>query len=317
MKRVVLCGYGRFGRVYAQRTIEHPDLELVGVVEVAAVHDAVRDAGLRPFDTLTEALDVTHASMVIVATPPALHARLAIEALQRYCDVMLAKPGALGIDEAERIAAVAWEHYRRVVVDYTPTQSPAWARLRSTPWNDGILTVRMVRRGVQAYQACGALWDLAPHDVALALELDSADRVVDVAARAWWYPDFDEPVGAWMHLAHASGRVTRIEVDWMAAVTERRVEVVEHERMHVWDQITDEVGWTRRGYRCDDKGGVVGVWDLDAQLHPTTSGGVDNVTRALSRAVGGADDTERLLEITRILEAAEASIYAGSVRAAA
>lgn len=311
MTRVVLCGYGRFGRVYADRIRQHAQLDLVGVVEVGAVQDAVRDAGLRPFDTLREALDVTHPGLVVVATPPALHAVLGIEALQRHVDVMLAKPGALSQDEAERIVSVAWRRGRRVVVDYTPMMSPAWQQLRALPWDDGILTMRLVRRGVQAYQPCGALWDLAPHDVAMALDLDATDRVVDVVACGWWYPEYDEPVGAWLHLSHQSGRTTRIEVDWMAATTERRVEVVEYDRMHVWDQVADTVGWTRRGYRCGDDGNVKGVWDLTPNLSPVVGDGQDNVTRALSRAISGVDDTERLLEVTRILAAAEESIYMG------
>ena len=316
MKRVVLCGFGRFGRVYAQRAHEHPALEVVGVVELGVVQDAVRAAGFRPFDSLREALDVTHPQLVVVATPPATHAVLAVEALQRHVDVMLAKPGAVGVDEADRVCAAAWQRGRRVVVDWTPMWSASWQRLRGVPWQDGILSVRMVRRGVQAYQDCGVLWDLAPHDVALALDLMPDDRVVDVAAHAWWYPAFDEPVGAWVMLTHASGRTTRIEVDWMAAATERRVEVVEHERMHVWDQLADTVGWTRRGYRCDDKGVVRGVWDLEPQLHAPIQPD-DNITRALSRAIGGADDSDRFREVVRILEAAETAIYAGSERVAA
>lgn len=315
--RVVLCGLGRFGRVYAQRVMEHAEMELVGVVEVAEAHGSVRNIGVRPFDSLGEAIDVAHPQLVIVATPPALHARFAIEALQRYCHVMLAKPGAIGLDEAERVAATAWEHYRRVLVDWTPMMSPAWARLRSEPWADGILTMRLIRRGVQRYQDCGVLWDLASHDVALALDIDWPDRVVGVSANAWWYPDYDEPVGAFLHLRHQSGRVTRIEVDWMAAATERRVEIVEYDRMHVWDQITDETGWTRRGYRCDDDGSVIGVWDLEVNTHAVIGDGSDNVTRALSRALTKADDTKRLLEVTRILDAAEASIYGATERAAA
>ena len=312
MKRVVLCGYGRFGRVYAKRVVEHPDLELVGVVEVGRVQDEARLDGFRAFDTLREALDVLCPSLVIVATPPALHALLAIESLQRHVDVMLAKPGALSLDEAERIAAVAWRMRRRVVVDHTPMMSPAWQRLKAQPWADGIITARFVRRGMQAYQDCGALWDWASHDVALALDLDWRDRVKRVDARAWWYPDLPEPVGVFIHLTHTSGRVSRIEVDWLAADTERRVEVVEFQRMHVWDQLADRVGWTNRGYRLDDYGDIIGVWDLQPDLHPVMGDGRDNVTRALSRAISGADDTERLLEVTRVLSEAEMALYAAT-----
>lgn len=317
MTRIVVCGYGRFGRIYADRARALGGVEVVGVVEVPSMLDRVREDELRPFDSLREALDVAHPSLVVVATPPDQHARLAIEALQRHVNVMLAKPGALGLDEAERITACAWRYQRRLVVDYTPLRAPAWARLRSERWADGILTMRLVRRGVQRYQACGALWDLAPHDVAMAVDLDASDRVVDVAARAWWYPDFDEPVGAFVHLQHASGRTTRIEVDWMAAADERRVEVVEYDRMHVWDQLSDAYGWTRRGYRSDDQGRVVGLWDLEPTLTPMPRDGRDNVTRSLERAIRGVDDTELFREVTRILDQAEASLYAPTISLAA
>lgn len=284
MIRVIVCGFGRFGRIYAQRAAEHPDLEVVGVVEVGGVMGAVRAAGFRPFGNLSEAITVAHPRLVVVATPPALHARLAIEALRRHVDVMLAKPGAVGIDEAERITTTAWQMGRRVVVDYTPTESLEWQALRARDYPGGIVTVRMTRRGQQTYQDCGALWDLAPHDVALALELQPDDAVDAVVARGWWYPDLDEPVGAWIHLTHASGRTTRIEIDWTAATTERRVEIIEPNHAHVWDQLADR---------------------------PTQP---DNVTRAYDRAIralrGGTDDTHRLLEVTRILEAAESSLYA-------
>lgn len=284
MKRVVLCGAGRFGSVYLRRALEHPDLDVTGVVELADQHDAVRALGVRPFDTLTEAIDVTHPHLVIVATPPAKHAILGIYALNRFCHVMLAKPGALGIDQAERLVSTAYERGRTLTVDYTPTESPVWQRIcdeHAAP----IVTVRMVRRARQAYQDCGVLWDLAPHDVALALSLNPTDTVTSVTARGWWTHDGDEPVGAYLVLTHASGRSTRIEVEWTAATPERRVEIIEPDGHTVWDQLADP---------------------------PATP---DNVTRALDRALrivrGDADDdTHRLLAVTRILEQAERSLYA-------
>lgn len=308
----ILAGYGRFGRVYADRIDESLDLDLVAVVDVD--EDAARDDGLEVYPTISAALAETPARLVVIATPPAYHAGLAVEALESGLDVLLAKPGALGLDDTVRVATTAWNLGRLVFVDYTPTESPAWRSLRLTPFPDGILTARFVRRGVAAYQDAGALWDLAPHDVALAVDLDPDDKVRSVIATAWNYPDYDEPVGANLHLTHVSGRTTRIEVDWMAAATERRVEVVEYERMHVWDQLTDAYGWTRRGYRSDDRGRVIGLWDLE--VSPTRFLPVaDNVSRALARVVRGLetrdDDTGRYLEVMRILEAAEQSLYTG------
>lgn len=309
----ILAGYGRFGRVYARRLEESLDLDLVGVVDIDSAPATC--AGLPTFGDLASALEKTRARLVVVATPPEFHAELAVEALEAGADVVLAKPGALCVDDAARVAKTAWTTGRLVFVDYTPTEALGYRTLRSSPFQDGIITVRITRRGVARYQSCGALWDLAPHDVALAIGLDPADKVARVSASAWHYPDFEEPVGAYLHLTHASGRTTRIEVDWMSATTERRVEVVEFERMHVWDEATDAYAWTRRGYRADDRGDVVGLWDLELSPTRIRAAG-DNVSRALARIVAsietGEDDTARYLEVTRILEAAELSLYAGS-----
>lgn len=312
MTRAVLAGYGKFGRLYASRA-ELAGIEIAGVVELADVHETVRADGLRPFDKLGEAIDTTHPSLVIIATTPNAHALLAIEALQRYVDVMLAKPGALDLDEAERVATTAWSHNRRIIVDYTPTMSTNWRNLASRTWPDGILSVRLTRRSVSPFRPYGILWDLAPHDVALALELDPDDEVDHVDATAWWYPAYDEPVGAFINIAHKSCRTSRIELDWMAARDERRVEVVEHERMHVWEETTDSLGWTRRGYRCDDKGQVKGIWDLDLVTTPSLDDGRDNITRALQRARGDADDSRRYLAVIKVIEAAERSIMSKPV----
>lgn len=284
MIRTVVVGFGRFGRIYAERAREHAELDVVGVVELGPVLESVRAAGFRGFGTIGEAISVAHPRLVVIATPPERHAELAIEALTRHVDVLLAKPGALSVDEAERVSTTAWSVGRRVVVDYTPTESPEWDALRRGDYAEGIYTARLVRRGWSAYQPCGALWDLAPHDVALALELDPDDRVESVSARGWGIAGYDEPLGAWLHLSHASGRTTRIEVDWISPTVERRVEIVTPYRTHVWDQLED------------------------------TPADPDNVSRALSRTVaairGGVDDSERLLDVTRILEAAERSIHA-------
>lgn len=284
LTRVLLCGFGRFGAgAYARRVLEHDDLDLVGVVELPAAFERVRAAGLRPFDTLREALDVTRPRLVLVATTPESHALLATEALTRHCDVILAKPGALNLDEATRIATTAWRLGRRVFVDYTPLESAGWRDLVSKVTGE-IVTARFVRRGPASLQACGALWDLAPHDVALAVNLNPTDKVVAVTASAWHFDGLDEPAGAFIHLAHYSGRTSRIEVDWLAPYPERRVEVLDESGVLAWDAIAD----------ADDRRDDVSLM-------------LDRVVRGIR--TWGDDDSGRFLEVTRIIEAAEISMH--------
>jgi predicted dehydrogenase len=284
--RAVLVGFGRFGRVYAKRAAA-AGIEIVGVVDDSyeALEDA-RTEGFVGFVTLRGAFDATRPSLVIVSTPPSFHAVLAVEALVRGADVLLAKPGALSRDEAERVATTAWNLHRRIVVDYTPLMSPEWENLKRLA--DSVASARFSRRSSGRYQDCGALWDLAPHDVALALNLDPRDGVVSVSARAWRDPSVAEPVGAFIFLEHESGRSTRIEVDWSAAVPERTVEILSKDSTLFWDQ------------------------SLEA------TSGEDNVTRALRRAtLPDVDDSDLYLEVVRILEEADTDITKAATRCAA
>lgn len=284
MTRVVLCGAGRFGMVYLRRILEHSTLKLAGVVELEEQHATLRSLRVSPFLTLSDAIDEVAPDLVLVATPPEKHAVLGAYALNRGCHVMMAKPGALGIDQAEQLVATAYERERTLSVDYTPTESPTWKRIVEQADQGRIETVRMTRRARDRFQPCGALWDLAPHDVALALSLQPRDAVERVSARGWWVTTSDEAVGAYLVLEHASGRATRIEVEWTAVEAERRVEIVTPSGSLVWDQLAEPIGKP------------------------------DNVTRALDRAVrnikSGEDDAERFLQVMRILDDAERSMYA-------
>jgi predicted dehydrogenase len=295
--RVLVCGLGKFGSVYALRANEHAGMEVVGVVESGAMIDEARERGYRAFGSLGEAISITHPQLVIIATPPEQHALLAVYALQRYCNVMLAKPGALSLDEAERVATAAWQRRRALIVDWTPLHSTGWRRVKSL-MSSPPMTMRMVRRGQHKTQPCGALWDLAPHDIALALDIAPADKVEAIWARGWWMPEGDELQGAWLMMRHRSGRTTRIEVDWVSAKTERQIEIVGQDAVIVWDQIEDAVG------RADAS-------DPEMELVPR---GVDAVRMSLFRAHQiiirhEVDDSERYLNIVRLLHQAESSIY--------
>jgi predicted dehydrogenase len=161
------------------------------------------------------------------------------------------------------------------------------------------LTMRMVRRGRHKAQPCGALWDLAPHDIALALDIAPSDYVQDICAHGWWLPHDELLRGAALLMKHRSGRTTRIEVDWVSATTERRLEIITNDSVIVWDQLTDAVG------RADSS---------DPEMEHLTNT-VDAVRASLFRAhriitKHEADDSERYINVVRLLQQAESSIYA-------
>lgn len=291
MTRTLLVGYGAFGHVYARRISEHPSFDLVGIVEQGDGLAAARDAGVEVFDRLGEAIGAASPRLVVVAASEDAHAYLCVEALTRHCDVMVAKPGATSLGDAERVVSAARARYRRVVVDWTPMYMRGWEALREAANELGrVETVRFSRRGWSNPRACGALWDLASHDVALAISLNPSDTVVDVAATAW-------ETGVHLCLWHASGKVSRVECDYTSTHRDRSVEIVGTSGYAEW--------------LVDEPVVVSSLWDEPirvADLPDAISKHLSRVARVLRG--DEADDQTMLVQVCRVLDAANNELRA-------
>ena len=126
------------------------------------------------------------------------------------------------------VADAAVASSRALMIDWTALRMAGWEAARKDAATLGDITCAKFTRASWAIpRACGALWDLVPHDVALALSIDD-DRVVDVSADAW-------DRGVQLVLRHESGRVSRIEADYAAGVRARRVDISGIERVVSWD----------------------------------------------------------------------------------
>jgi predicted dehydrogenase len=106
--RVVHVGVGVRGRHWLEIVAQHPDFVSVGCVD--AREEALREAQRQPgqdhgnFSTdFAAAVSKARPDAVLIATPSALHARHAIQALDAGLPVMLEKPLAGSLADAVRI----------------------------------------------------------------------------------------------------------------------------------------------------------------------------------------------------------------------
>jgi predicted dehydrogenase len=201
--RVLLCGYGKFGRVYARRIQEHSALKLCGVVERASMIERVWEDGLTGHSDIEDAMTVHAPTLVVIATSEEAHAHLAVRALSRHAHVLLAKPGALFSSEAQRVARVASEHRRNVFVDWTPMWMRGYEVLKEQAATIGEWrTIRFTRRDWSTPREWGVVWDLMPHDVAMLTGLVGGEQIVDVSSNSW-------KGGAHVTLTYQNGLVAR------------------------------------------------------------------------------------------------------------
>ncbi len=115
---------------------------------------------------------------VIVATPPATHAGIALAAIAAGKAVLVEKPLTLDLAEAEGIAAAARAAGVMVWVEHTQLFNPAWSALKAAlPAIGPIRAIRSQAGNHGPYRKGGVpmLWDWGAHDVAMVLDLMGGD----------------------------------------------------------------------------------------------------------------------------------------------
>lgn len=106
--RVALVGCGRIGVRHARILADHPDVELVGMVDVERNRAEVfaRDHGGRAYSGLEEMLGVERPDLVDICTPSGNHAELVLAAVKAgVANVVVEKPMALRLEDADAMIA--------------------------------------------------------------------------------------------------------------------------------------------------------------------------------------------------------------------
>jgi predicted dehydrogenase len=123
--RIAVVGVGHLGRHHARVAAQLPGAACVGVLDHHAgrADEVAGEFGLRVL-TSPEAV-AGEAAAVILATPTVTHAELALFYLGRGLDVLVEKPIAATLDEADSILAAARRAGRIVAVGHVERHNPA------------------------------------------------------------------------------------------------------------------------------------------------------------------------------------------------
>ncbi|CAA7617864.1 Gfo/Idh/MocA family protein [Magnetospirillum sp. SS-4] len=173
MVRLALIGAGRWGRNYIRTIAGLPGLRLVRIASGNAGTLSLAPPGciVEPdWRTVVAADDV---DAVIVATPPATHAGIALAAIRAGKPVLVEKPLTLDLAEAEAVARAAEAAGVLVWVEHTQLFQPAWAVLKAALPSLGPLRAIRGEAGNHGpfRREPPVLWDWGAHDVAMALDL--------------------------------------------------------------------------------------------------------------------------------------------------
>jgi predicted dehydrogenase len=182
---------------------------------------------------------------IVMALPPQFHADAAIRAVENGKDVLVEKPIALSVPDAERSVAAAKANNRIFMVGHVLRFHPAFEKLKELIDNGDLGTVKYIhshRLGLGKFHTeSDALWDLAPHDLSMILAITgSAPEEIrgEGAAVLDHLSDF-----AHVHMRFAGGLRSHLFASRLNPYRERRLTVVGTKAMAVFD---DMEPWDRK-----------------------------------------------------------------------
>ncbi|WP_170428361.1 Gfo/Idh/MocA family protein [Ruegeria arenilitoris] len=137
MTLVLIAGLGKMGLSHALAYHQHPDAQIVGLVNQSGQVDHPELSGYSAYSNFDTALNETKPDLVVIATYSDSHADYACAALEAGAHVFVEKPLATNVAGARRAVETATRLNRKLVVGYILRHHPSWMRLITEARNLG------------------------------------------------------------------------------------------------------------------------------------------------------------------------------------
>jgi predicted dehydrogenase len=330
MIRVAVVGAGYWGPNLIRNFAACPDTELTAVCD----RDAERLAQvLRPYPSVAavhdfgELLDRDDVDAIAIATPVGTHYPLGMAALQAGKHLLVEKPLAGSVEEAEQLVEAAASANRVLMVDHTFIYSGPVQRIKQIIDSGElgeIYFVDSVRINLGMFQHdVNVVWDLAPHDLSI---LDYLLGGLPRSISAFGTCHTDEVAGiedvAYLNLDFSDGLLASLHVNWLSPVKVRHFIIGGSEKSIVYDDLepTERVKVYNRGITISDdveakRGVIVGyrtgdVWSPHIPQVEPLAQMVRHFAECIREDKQPLTSGEAGLRVVRVLDAAQRSIKA-------
>jgi predicted dehydrogenase len=329
--RTAVVGYGYWGPNLARNVAECPELTLEALCDrdTAQLEQfRRRHADARAVTELDQVLEDPSIEAVVVATPPKTHYEIVSRALQAGKHVLVEKPLATRLVEAQKLVEQAAASECLLMPGHTFLYSPAVNAVRDLIAEEVLGELHFVtssRMNLGKYNNDGVLCDLAPHDLSILLYW-LREPVVEVVASGHSVFQQDVPETAFLTLTFAGGQSANVQISWMAPRKVRQMIVVGSRQMVQYDDTASDepVRIYDRGMELSPpapanfgehqliyRTGDVVIPRVEAQEPLRLE--LQDFARAIRTGTEPRSNAELGVEIVAIVEAAEISLSRGGL----
>jgi len=242
---IAIVGFGYWGPNIVRNILARPELRLMGLCELDANRSAEfsgRHPGVRIESDLDELLLDPEIQAVAVATPPRTHHGLVRRALEAGKHVLVEKPLATSVADAEDLIALADVEGVVLMPGHTFVYSPSVNKVRDLIRSGEVGEVYFItssRMNLGLYQHDGVISDLAPHDLSILLYwLDRPLTHVSAAGQSIF--QLGIPETAFLTLRFAGGATANVQISWLAPRKMRQMVVVGSKRMIQYEDTSSD-----------------------------------------------------------------------------
>ncbi len=206
--KLAVIGAGHLGRIHAKLLAEMSDVELVGIADPlpAAREPVAADCHTRAYADHRELLTLVDGA--VIATPTRFHHAVALDFLRQGTPLLIEKPLAVNLAEADELVLTAQRHGALVQVGHIERFNPAFvaatAHVGPPQYVEAVRASGFTGRSTDI----GVVYDLMIHDIDLLLTM-AESPVSRVSALGLAIVGRHEDV-AQAHLEFASGCVANL-----------------------------------------------------------------------------------------------------------
>jgi UDP-2-acetamido-3-amino-2,3-dideoxy-glucuronate N-acetyltransferase len=235
-KNIAVIGGGYWGKNLVRNFAELGALRTVCDTDIAILEEVTsKYAGVNAVADFRQVLADKEIKGIVIATPAALHYKMAKQALEAGKDVFVEKPLALVVEEGRELVEIAAAKEKILMVGHLLEYHPAVVRLHEIIEKGELGKIQYIYSNRLNFGKIrieeDILWSFAPHDISAILLLLGGEMPYEVSAHGGYYLNQQIADVTVTTLSFRSGVRAHIFVSWLHPYKEQRLVVVGDKKM--------------------------------------------------------------------------------------